>query len=296
MISNGDPMTTRQASGSIFAALLAASCGASVPPDPAQVWLVSEMYVPEPDLDNRMAGVDLDGRDDHVASELCTMRAGDGTSLYSPDEHGVDNVLARLLPHILHPPGPEPTMSDLIAIGRVAIGLRISVLGDAAGSVELQMGHARVVGCDAAVPMTCEPLLVDGHPAPHQTVSFEADGPIVHGRIVGGRLQAELGDVVMPAALVDAGGDAASQDLTLRQAQLDVSLSEDGLEGSIGGVITIQDMVALGATAWPEVSADEMRRGLEPWADFEPTAADASVCDALSIGLVVRGVRVEADE
>jgi len=278
------------------AACVVVGCAmAPAPSDLTVTFLVSDLTIPPVDDAGRFVGIDIDGLDSAGAdTSTCDGRTRDFVSLYDPSEHGIDNVVGRLVNVDLTPLGSDPSATDLIARGHLAIALRVSGIDSFTGddAVRVQLGTAHVPGCDTAVPETCAPVFDGATLSSGQPVVFQSVGPPVSMRIVAGRLQGELGAVAVPAALLHAPGEAAVLALTIRTARIDVVIQEDGLSGSLAGGLSVNDMLELALMLDPTTDPELGRRALEFEADLDRSPSDPLLCAALSVGIQLSAVPV----
>jgi hypothetical protein len=249
--------------------------------------------IPPIDDANRLPGIDLDGTDsDGVGTSSCVERNPDFGSLYEPTEHGIDNAIGALLSPSLVPLTAGATISDLIKRGRVALAIRVSGIDsyDDDDTVEVELGTTHVPGCDLAEPSTCVPVIDGTTLASGQPVVFVALGAPVSMTIVAGRLVGTLGTMNLPAALLRATGEPAELPVTVNDARIDTAISEDALDGALGGGLIVSDMLsrAFDPTVDPAVG----RMVLETAADLDPSPSDPLICGALSIGVQLSAVRV----
>lgn len=269
-------------------------------PTVTQIFLISSLEIPIDDPEERVPGLDLDDRDSLTGDEAsCVERWPDFVSLDHAEERGVDNSMALsrwfCFTSLECDFSTGPTPGELIARGHLAIALRITgIHSQEEDVVGVQLGTAHPPGCDPLDPESCRPALDGTLPAPDQEMVFQPLGPVVSMAVVGGRLRGEIGALQVPWAVVGVGPGDATIPFTVRGTQIDAHIDDQALEGSLGGRVTLEDMVELHFALLPEsgLSRDEVRVGLEYSADLDPSASDPSACSAFSFGARVTAVRI----
>jgi len=230
--------------------------------------------------------VDLDGIDsDGGDSASCVGRSADSTSLYDPVERGVDNVSR------VSAVDSGTAVQQRVAAGQFALALRLSRIDDYDNDedVGVEVGTAHVPGCIAAMPESCRPLAEGTALVTGQMVVFEPRGVVAAMRLVDGRLRGSIGDVALPAVLI--GLASPEFDVTIRDVRVDTMVSEDALDGVLGGSARISDVLDA-AGSFPGIDERALRAGLESIADIDPSPSDPLVCASFSMGVTMSAIRV----
>ncbi len=260
-------------------------------------YIVNLIDVPSVAGTDPAPGFNLDGLDSGEGSTdpaaTCEELAPDHTSSVDAGLVGVDNALAgavTLLQGFACMGQPAPCTLGTLAINAINEGsvlLILEVRGlnsfEYDGAIELQFYLGALAGgatCDAAGgPAPC-PTLEGGVLAAGQTFDTMAPlGSVVQGDVFDGRLRVRTS--LLTLTLV-AGGNTINLNITEPEVRFDIA--EAGLSaGVIGGVLTLTDLVSLGAMFG--VDQATILGVVGSFLDVRPSAADPTACEAISVGL-----------
>jgi hypothetical protein len=240
------------------------------------------------------AGLDLDGMDSGEGSlargDTCEAIQEDYVSTADPVITGVDNAGQSLIrtAEMLTDEGStfQGRFDEAMQEGRIRWAVRIG-------------------GLPAARPLR-ELTLEVYEIAPDETLAFDVDGFPASGQTLRARRVATATATVsgeVAFGLVDAPTGLevlGDPDIFLlpfadfRLAGVSVSTFHDALtlNGQLGGSFSIDDLIARTNELAPEIEST-LRSIFESVADLEPSAAEPSVCDRVSVGFGFDAVPVE---
>lgn len=230
------------------------------------------------------AGFNLDSMVSTGAGTSCVELTPDYSSSNDPGENGVDNALASLVPTLEMLLGDgeslDQTLQGQITDGSLLLMMQVrdvnSYANDDSISVQLYLGE---------VPGGGAPMVSGSGLAPGQTFTGMAIGPVVSGSIVGGRMRV---NTELLTIAIDTGDIAL--DLNIRNAQVRANITPTALtNGAIGGSLRVLEIADAAEAIMPGLRATVISV-LGGVADMEPQAADNTMCDALSTGILFGGV------
>lgn len=228
------------------------------------------------------AGFNLDGIDSGGGGGPdadCQEYAADFTNSVEPDLVGVDNALQNLVTTIegLLMASISDTLQEQIEAGSLLLLVRVSEINDFQfdPSVQLQFYLGEVPGGGTPEVGGDGRLVADQEFAVAQML-----GPAVEGDIFQGRLRARTSSLTIT---VDTGDFILPLNIVNPEVRFDISAT--GLtNGQIGGYLRTEDIIET-AGMLMEGSGEAVRGIVENVADVEPSSADPTVCESLSVGL-----------
>lgn len=183
---------------------------------------------------------------------------------------------------------PAVTAVPFIASGELALGVRLHDASALDGPVLVDLGVVARHACTGA-PTECAPEIVGDAVAPGQHLAFRSATESRTLTIEAGRLRGAVGDLVVPAALI-LGPEAVTPTVTLHDVSIDAAMSDEGIDGSLGGTLGLDDVRA--AFGISEADAVAFFR---VFGDLDPAAEDPSLCRRTSIGMHVRAIAADID-
>lgn len=233
------------------------------------------------------AGFNLDGTVSTGAGTTCVELSPDYMSANDPGEEGVDNGLANLVPTIemLLSDGEtlDQTLARQLSEGDLLLLIQVRDVdrytNDDDVTVQLYLG---------TVPGGGAPMLNGAVLAAGQTFEGETVGPEVSGSIVSGRLRVNSDLLTL---MINTG--EFTLPLNIRNAQIRANITATALtNGAIGGSLRVLE-IADAAEMIMAGLRNTVINVLGGVADMEPQAADPTVCDALSTGILFSAVEAE---
>jgi hypothetical protein len=223
-------------------------------------------------------GVDLDGR---IGGVGCA-DAEDWLSA-TTDAPGVDNQLALTgvaLFDVTYDDHGGTTLQraidDELGRGDWLRALRITGIDDAWMDDDVSIEVVRATATTALAQGA------SGELAPGQRFASAERLDTVHGRIVEGRLEAELSAIDLPLGALYPAARAT-------RVRIEAGITPDGLSlGSLGGAVSVDDLVTIAAaTGGRSLTRADLVTVLHPDLDPDPSGLD---CASLSIGIGVAAV------
>jgi hypothetical protein len=230
------------------------------------------------------AGFNLDSMVSTGAGTSCVELTPDYMSSNDTGENGVDNALASLVPtlEMLLSDGEtlDQTLQGQITDGSLLIMMQVrdinSYNNDDSITVQLYLGE---------VPGGGAPMVSGAGLAGGQEFTGTAIGPAVTGSIVNGRMRVNTdlltlmintGDIMLP--------------LNIRNAQVRANITPTALaNGAIGGSLRVLEIADAAEMIMAGLRATVISV-LGGVADMEPQAADPTMCDSLSTGILFGAV------
>ncbi len=253
----------------------------------SQAYIVNTVQIPQ-SVGTEAVGFNLDGRNTTMANMMapdCRDRIQDFTSSIDTGEVGVDNALSQLIPVLAGLVGDlDMTLAQTLRDGSLLLLVQVSGIDSYTNDEEVQVRlHLGMVPAGGMLmlmgPMGSE-IIASG-----QTFTTMPLGMQVTGRIQGGRLRAS-------AELLMLNISASGMDIMLpiRNAQVRGDITADTMtNGVIGGSLNVEEVADI-AEAIMKGIRDTALEILRPYADLEPSAADQTMCESLSVGIQFNAV------